>query len=632
MNSILVNGGFNSSPNVVDSQSLQVKGKLRELDAVSAPHVVFADTTQLYPTLHDVVLPEQHLVSTTWDFELPTPTNTEGNQLAEDDQLLDDVQVLPSLTAADIFFTVQHAQKKQPSSEELRERIIRQYPQLISAPESIVKPRKAHEPPPAVDSAVRARFKQTTPEQKKARELSLVLNVDEKIELGVIRGLVVLESRQGRWEKMADQPSPSASDSGIREVSELPTLPSVWLLPIDTAKMSAQHKKKSKKTFELLDYRLAVPCWKCYGHASIPCNTCAWVEADECFWCEGQGKRHGKPCEGCDGQRVYECRTCCNTGQVACTHCDSTGTVCASYFVDVKLRTIELPPIRVDRLSNPLISGPLSLQEDIVECARAKMAVSVNRLFEEQAGKPVPAVPVLAKCIWSEATQLVVSVWRPYHTRKSLIRRSVSSNKLAKAAPKPTEEGTTTRNGFDVSESACNGELRRFIVPCDPSAPIVELHNDARAYSANRSRRSSMATRMPSDMSIQSPPHSFFSIHDAWRDSASSSFPLSPAVSFNEALAMSADPLPSMARLSTTPAMPSMPSSPLSFSPSSSSVMDPTDSEKKTRKASFTALVLRRQRSAPDVAGRSSTYSGMRQSLSLPSPLTPAGPVTWSKR
>ena len=632
-------------PDAIGPLNIQTKGKAKELDGLPVPRLVLPGVA----TLPAMVPPHQ---ATHLSHDMPAITNV------NDDQFAEDIEVLPSLTAADIRFTVENAQQEQPSLKQLRERIVKQYPQLVSAPEPVVKPRKAHEPPPAVDTAVRARFKQTTQAEKDARELSLVLKVDEETELSVIRGIVVLESRQGRWEKVADPAASTSPDFAIPELTDLPVLPSAWLLPIDTAKFSSQHKTKSKKTFELPDYRVIAPCWECHGETYISCYACAGVAADECFWCEGSGERRGKPCEGCGGQRVHECRTCSNKGRLACTHCDLTGKVHATYVVDVKLRTIELPPIRVNSLVSPHIPGPPPRQEDIMECARAKMAASVSRLFEEQARKPVPAVPVLARCIWSKTVQRVVSVWRPYQIPKSIRRRMSSADKLGKAML-PDEKAATP----DIAEGLGtdrDGELRRFVVPCDPSAPVIELQHEARACahstSQGHSRRTSTADSTTSDSPLPSPAHSFTHIGNFWRHSVArarsgslispmedtplSSVPPSPGLSATggtAAVSASASRRPSVARLSTAPAAAhSMPPSPLRLS-HDSGIKDPSPASpiRRLRSASIVALVSRRRNTVSDVAVGSGSHAhvgAMRQALPTPTPLTPAGPVTWSRR
>lgn len=390
-----------------------------------------------------------------------------------------DAKLMSNLSASDVQFLVSNQEPLPPTEAELRDRIVKQHRFLGQRVEPGAKARKPHENPPAVDKAVRARFKPIGPQEEQARLAALKVQVDNVMEQSVVRGVVVLEKREAVWKPLASDPPPERAGL-VETVERAPPLPSAWLLPLDTSAHIAQGKAKSKKTFRLPEFEAMAGCAACDAKGQTMCPLCRNAEPDECFWCEGTGMRKRKTCDNCHGRKIHACLKCDAQGTIACKDCGGNGQVYVGAFVDVKFRTITLPPIAVKDLVHPGTGLPPTTAEEVAQCSKLKMAQTIYELSRIQATKPSPSVPVLARCVWHKSVKRIVSVWRPA------------------VVDVPGQKKLGLRKTLHHHDSAMtDGDTHRFLVPSDKAAPIVEV-TAAAAAAAIAHARSGSGSATPS--------------------------------------------------------------------------------------------------------------------------------------
>lgn len=385
-----------------------------------------------------------------------------------------EARLAANLSASDIQFLIWNQEPEPPSVEELQERITKQFPFLLHRYEPGNKARKPHENPPAVDKSIRARFKPLTPEEEKVLHDSLRTTVESTREQSVIRGLVVLEKRESRWKPLGmDVPADRVGQ--VETVERVPPLPSAWLLPLDSSAHLSLTKTKSKKIFRLPEFEAMSGCSTCDGKGQVMCPLCRSAEPDECFWCDGSGIRKRKTCDNCHGRKIHACLKCDARGTVDCKDCFGKGQVYVGAFVDIKFRTVSLPPIAVKDLILPGTGQPPTNADEVTQCAKLKMLQTITELSRNQADKNVPSVPVLARCIWHKSVKRTVSIWRPTQVHVPAARKLGKAGKVAKKS-----HWHTTHSHSDEKEKE-SGDLHRFFVSSDKDAPVVEISQAAAA-------------------------------------------------------------------------------------------------------------------------------------------------------
>lgn len=376
-----------------------------------------------------------------------------------------DTKLVSNISASDVQFVISNQEPTPPTVEELRDRIIKQHRFLGQRYEPEAKVRKPHQNPPAVDKAIRARFKPTTPEEEQARLAALKINVDNVMQQSVVRGVVVLEKRESVWKPLAAEPP--ADRAGLVETLErAPPLPSAWLLPLDTSSHIAFGKAKSKKVFRLPEFEAMAGCSTCDAKGRVMCPLCRAAESDECFWCEGTGVRKHKTCDNCNGRKIHACLKCDARGTIDCKDCKGNGQVYVGAFAEVKFRTISLPSVQIKDLAVPGTGAPPATAEEVAQCCKVKMAHTIAELSRSQSNKPNPSVPVLARCVWHKSVKRIVSVWRPNNV----------------IAPGQKKLGLLKRAERRLASD--DGQVHRFLVQSDKSAPIVEITSAAAASAA----------------------------------------------------------------------------------------------------------------------------------------------------
>lgn len=384
-----------------------------------------------------------------------------------------ETKLVSNLSASDIQFLVSNQEPSPPSLDEIRDRIVKQHAFLGQRIEPANKARKPHEDPPAVDKAIRARFKPIGPEEYQARLSALRVQVDNVMEQSVVRGAVVLEKRQAVWKPLAAAP-PSERVGLVQHVGRAPALPSAWLLPIDSSShISFTGKSKSKKTFRLPEFETMAGCNACEATGESMCPLCRGAEPDECFWCDGSGTRRRKTCDNCDGRKIHACLKCDARGKLPCKECNGQAQVYVGAFVELTFRTVSLPPIAVKDLIHPGTGRPPATAEEVAQCSKLKMAQTIYELSRIQSAKPTPSVPVLARCVWHKSTKRIVSVFRPAHVD----------------VPGLKKLGLSRKHG-DPKE----GETHRFLVPSDKTSRIVEI---SAATAATATTHPGTASKMP---------------------------------------------------------------------------------------------------------------------------------------
>lgn len=205
---------------------------------------------------------------------------------------------------------------------------------------------------------------------------------------------------------------------------------------------------QNKKTYELSEFKCNTKCGSCTGSRLIPCAKCSSIEADECefvltiddeaelsfffdllftlcnlspsfslyflsgFWCDGTGKRKGGKLDGqicsvCQGKNFYCCGLCNNSGKIECQECNFQGVVEMSAFVEISLRSVELPAIPLAAL----------FPGDSLPTAYEVRSVAINKVLSliEKACRSIDTdvVPLMARCLWERSTVSTIEVIKP---------------------------------------------------------------------------------------------------------------------------------------------------------------------------------------------------------------------------
>ncbi|PWN49993.1 hypothetical protein IE53DRAFT_362716 [Violaceomyces palustris] len=399
-------------------------------------------------------------------------------EIAVEDNVFSE-EIVPRLHQDDISFAEVDIPTPELSLREVRRQIVQQFPFLVNPPEPVAKLRKAGAPPPAMEPLPRV----ATEEEKLARERSLTVSLESENLKSVIKAQVVLERRKGFWKKI--------SKAEVGQVAEqLPSMPSPWLLTMNTASLLAEGKASNKKTYELPDYRITTSCEKCQGCKKMVCGKCNGIQADECFWCDGSGVRKGKTCDSCKGSHVYQCSGCENQGKVACDECEGEGKVVMGYMIEVKLKAVELPAIPAALLIDPATGRAPSSSPAMMKAAREKVLSTIDRMCASQSQRTSPVIPVMARCLWERSCVRVFSVVRPLNFKW----KKSKSNDLD-ATPEGDKENipsSAQSSYFPYTDQVePDSELRYFSIPSAPDAVIKECSSKSRIGSRAASKYSS---------------------------------------------------------------------------------------------------------------------------------------------
>lgn len=98
-----------------------------------------------------------------------------------------------------------------------------------------------------------------------------------------------------------------------------------------------------------------------------------------------------------------------------------------SYFVDVVLRSVELPAIPVSMLFDDQFGPPTA--QAVRAMAVDKVLQAVQKLCYEKSSKGAPVAAVLARCLWEKSTLRTLSVFKPLNSKwKGLGEDSLSES------------------------------------------------------------------------------------------------------------------------------------------------------------------------------------------------------------
>lgn len=199
------------------------------------------------------------------------------------------------------------------------------------------------------------------------------------------------------------------------------------------------------------------------------------------FWCDGSGTRKidGKVCKVCQGNTFYQCSQCSNSGKVECQDCNQGGIIQMSYFVDVILRSVELPAIPVSLLFDEEDGPPTS--EAVRSMAVEKVLQATKKLCSEKSTKATPVAAVVARTVWERSLLCTYSVHKPLKSKwKALGEDSLSENGELDA-------DTVFTGLSDTTEV----QSHYFTMSSDPQCAPCEAASRSRAGSRVNSRANS---------------------------------------------------------------------------------------------------------------------------------------------
>lgn len=185
------------------------------------------------------------------------------------------------------------------------------------------------------------------------------------------------------------------------------------------------------------------------------------------FWCDGTGKRKGGKLDGqicnvCQGKSRYQCDLCNNSGKVECQECNLQGVVEMSAFVEVSLRSVELPAIPLAALFNELPGDSLPTAYEVRSVAIDRVLSSIQKLCRSM---NTDVAPVMARCFWERSTVSTIEVIKPLLKWKG-------------------------KDGLEDSTSFTESETHYFNISSNPSSKPQEVHSrpGSRINSGNVSR------------------------------------------------------------------------------------------------------------------------------------------------
>ncbi|KAN0062767.1 hypothetical protein ACQY0O_004962 [Thecaphora frezii] len=355
------------------------------------------------------------------------------------------------LSHQDIVFCSTNIPERSLNARDCREILASAVPAICEAPRRAFDEDGTPLPP--------TKKQETTPEEREARKEALAINFIGKTKLSLVKAMVILENRSGSWRRVgatAAAGSSSAPSSPSSSQRKLPPMPSPWAMEIRHQDLDvATIKGKSKSVFEMPGCRQDASCHRCSGQGREKCGSCRGEAADECFWCAGTGSEKGKGvCRRCRGEGVLKCTSCDGALTAKCKACDGVGLGQYGYFVEVKVKRVEMPTVSVSALVP--MSHPSA--ETVRTAAIMRLLESTQRLAEAGTSKSKPYVPVMAACSWETSVSHIVEVKVPLTARfkkggQPALRPEGLSRKIATAT-------------------------RFFSIPSDPDLRPTELTKD----------------------------------------------------------------------------------------------------------------------------------------------------------
>ena len=299
------------------------------------------------------------------------------------------------------FFSLTHRPERRLTPDDCREIITAKFPSLCDPPARQFDEDGKPLPPTKRDEA--------TPEERQARKKALTMHFRGKAPVSIVKAMIVMESRSGSWKRLG----PASSSQQVS--STLPEMPSPWTMDIYHQDLDLSGiKAKSKRTVEIANCRTEAVCANCEGRCHESCSSCKGETADECFWCAGKGWAKGKgQCHRCHGEGILKCAACAGKLLATCKTCQGTGSGEFGYFVEVKVKRVEMPSVRVSEL----VATPNPSSESVRSAAVLTLWDSIQRLTEASVGKPKPYIPVMAACVWETSVSHIIEADVPLAAR-----------------------------------------------------------------------------------------------------------------------------------------------------------------------------------------------------------------------
>lgn len=328
-----------------------------------------------------------------------------------------------------------------PPLDEVREHLIRRFPDLVAVGKTVTEPTKFKSGSVA---STTTEVPACTPAQREALEKALSVHCQDVEYKQHIKGIIVLERRVLKWKALA----PAAQEEAVE--AHPTSLPSPWLLKLDCAKLLAKAKSpRTSNTFQLPAHKHVSQCGGCQGTGNRLCIDCQGIPTDDCFYCNGTGKqRKGLHCDVCHGSGHYQCNTCDNKGQKKCETCQGSAKTHVGLFVTVKLKTVELPPIRLDSLVE---QDKLHDEAFTRQAAIDKVWQAAVDLQTAPGGGRNAFVPVLAYCLVESFVLRKYLVHR--QAPESALKKPVNSLKKV-FRPSNKTNCATYHNGISATSSA----------------------------------------------------------------------------------------------------------------------------------------------------------------------------------
>ncbi|CAD6887640.1 unnamed protein product [Tilletia controversa] len=243
-----------------------------------------------------------------------------------------------------------------PDQDEIREKLVSEFPFLLEAEYAMAKASGNASRPRLFSFASAPSILASSDGLPSPNSLRLSIIAAE--ERRVMRVRLVTETRALAWRPISAITAEQDSEE-VKVLTPIEALPGAWSLKIDT-RATAQHALSkgrtgsAKRTFELEDLRTITDCGPCHASSQSKCGDCGGIEAASCFWCSGSGRRRGteasKLCTNCNGHGQTFCAGCNNTGKKPCQECEGKGKRLMGLFVDVKMSVREMPAISLASL------------------------------------------------------------------------------------------------------------------------------------------------------------------------------------------------------------------------------------------------------------------------------------------
>lgn len=382
--------------------------------------------------------------------------------------------IQPMKPLKNIAYHVNQLPEKNTDAQKLRELLAKTFPKLCEAPHQAMVDDHGEQLPPL-------KYEETSAAERKARMLSLDINVRGTKRHTLVKSFVVLESRSTSWKRMgAFQKTTHArmhgSSAGWRDLPALDPLPSPWDIEIFHEDAETQNiKGTARRIFELPSSRRSGLCPKCDGDGVDACTVCKGEEPDECFWCTGTGRELGRQqrCSPCSGSGKLQCKACSGKLSTTCKSCQGEGTGHFAVIVQIKVRRVDFAPIPL-----PTILREAQVTENDTEGVKRAIIrrtwEAINKLTEASGIKHKHAFrPLSAACSCDTSYSQLLEVDVP---------RNGTFRKFFKASNVPGSQLKQSRSLQALKQEGklgkCTFAKRYYVVPSDSSLQPVEMSED----------------------------------------------------------------------------------------------------------------------------------------------------------